>query len=259
MLERLRMQEVEEIIFSVPEGVVIEGTNYRAGEPVMIIHQPGLSQLFFTSKSKVNEDRGFLSTSSQTRSLDFTINNGAVLYSLWSYLYGTVETSTNTSLRKAIWLNPIEDHLELPHIPNTLIVYELLDTGLHKMQHSDYSVVPQNDKVHIIIKNQICEQYFVSYTHEQVDAQITTVKQIQNNIFCTMDILLTAVDIDTDEKYDVCIHCDRVQVLAELIIGINDSGSASFTPIEVHSVPQTDTRQQINKNIAQITVTKHGA
>ena len=50
MLERLRIQEVSEIILSVPEGVVIAGTDLSVGEPVMIIEKPALSQLTFNTR-----------------------------------------------------------------------------------------------------------------------------------------------------------------------------------------------------------------
>ena len=37
MLESLRMQEVSQIVLSVPVGAVIPGKNYSVGEPIMII------------------------------------------------------------------------------------------------------------------------------------------------------------------------------------------------------------------------------
>ena len=43
MLERLRMQEVSQIIFSVPEGAIIAGTDLQVNEPVMIIEKPAMS------------------------------------------------------------------------------------------------------------------------------------------------------------------------------------------------------------------------
>ena len=79
----------------------------------------------------------------------------------------------------------------------------------------------------------------------------TIVKQIHNNIFCSMDIFFDAVDCDTDEKHTVCIHCDKVQVFMDLSIGINNSTKASFTPIQVRSIPQGT---ELNKNIASIMV-----
>ena len=86
MLERLRLQEVSEVILSVPAGVVITGTDFRANEPVLIIEKPALSTLNFRAKTKVAENgRGFLSASGQTNNLDFTINEGSVIYALWSY------------------------------------------------------------------------------------------------------------------------------------------------------------------------------
>ena len=253
MLERLRMQEVQQIIFSVPDGAVIEGTNLRAGEPVMIIGNPGTSQLFFTSKNKLNEDKGFLSMSSQTRSLDFTINEGSVLYSLWSYLYGTVKTDTTTKMRKVEWIKSIDGKIELSNIPEALNVYVQEEQGLRKLEHDEYD----DDKNVITFINMSDQLYFVNYVYNMANVQVTTVKQIQNNIFCAMDIYISAVDMDTDDKYDVCIHCDRVQVFADLVLGVNDSTKASFTPIEIHSIPQLDAGSN-NKSVAKIVVNRHG-
>lgn len=256
MLERLRMQEVKEIIFSVPEGVVIEGTTFKAGEPVMIIQNPGVSQLLFSDIKKKNEDKSFLSTSGHTKSLDFTINEGAILYSVWSYLHGTSSTHTNTVLRGTEWLEAVDGRLELSTTPRTLIVFEKTEEQLKRI--SDYHVVQENEQYYVVLDNPTNNYYFVSYTYEVQDVQITTVKQIHNNIFCTMDIYFEGVDMETDDKYDICVHCDRVQIFSDLAIGINDSAKASFTPIEVHSIPQYNNNGHINKNIADIVVIKRG-
>lgn len=258
MLERLRMQEVREIIFSVPEGVIIEGTNFRAGEPVMIIQDPGVSQLLFTDTKKKNEDRGFLSTSGHTKSLDFTINEGAILYSVWSYLHGVSYTHTDTELRGTEWLDAIDGRLKLSAVPKSLVVYEKTGDGLKRLKGNEYRLVLENDIYYIVLASPTNNNYFVSYTYDVQDVQITTVKQIHNNIFCAMDIYFEAIDMETDDKYDVCVHCDRVQVFADLAIGINDSAKASFTPIEIHSIPQNNRAGDLNKNIADIVVIKRG-
>lgn len=256
MLERLRMQEVKEIIFSVPEGAVIEGTNFKAGEPVMIIQNPGISQLLFSEGKKKNEDKSFLSASSHTKSLDFTINEGAILYSVWSYLHGTSSTHTSTILRGTEWLEAEDGRLLLSSIPKTIVVYEKTEERLIKV--SGYHLIKEDEKCYVVLDNPTTNSYFVSYTYTIDDVQITTVKQIHNNVFCTMDIYFEGVDMETDDKYDICVHCDRVQIFSDLAIGINDSAKASFTPIEVHSIPQYNNNGHINKNIADIVVIKRG-
>jgi hypothetical protein len=69
-----------------------------------------------------------------------------------------------------------------------------------------------------------------------------------------MDIYFQAVDMDTDEKHGVCIHCDKVQITTDLAIGVNNSGKASFTPIEVRSITQSSGSEDFNKTVATITV-----
>ena len=90
MLERLRMQEVSEIVLTVPEGAIIAGTNLTVGEPIMIIKDPSLSTLEFkTTAHSTTDAKGFISASGLTSKLDFTINEGSILYSVWSYIHGT--------------------------------------------------------------------------------------------------------------------------------------------------------------------------
>ena len=78
-------------------------------------------------------------------------------------------------------------------------------------------------------------------------------KQIHNNIFGALDIYFKAVDIETEEEHMVCIHCDKVQILMDFAISINNSQKASFTPIKICSVP-VDATESVNRNIATITV-----
>ena len=101
MLEQLRMQEVSQIILSKPEGAVIrqnrinpqekgvEYGDFEVGEPVMIINNPSLSNLSFVSKPVVaNDAQGHIGTAGITKQIDFVVNEGSILYALWSYIYG---------------------------------------------------------------------------------------------------------------------------------------------------------------------------
>ena len=137
MLERLRIQEVSEIIFTVPEGAIIADTGLKVGEPVMIIKNPGTSKLLFSTSAKKNEDRGFISTSGQTKSLDFTINEGAILYSVWSYLHGTTNTKTKATLKHTEWLNITEDNLlKLSERPVSLILYNINNNLKYNIEYT---------------------------------------------------------------------------------------------------------------------------
>ena len=89
MIEQLRMQEVSQIILSMPEGAVIKNKHFEVGEPVMIINNPALSNLSFVSKPvSANDAQGHIGTAGITNSIDFIVNEGSVLYALWSYIYG---------------------------------------------------------------------------------------------------------------------------------------------------------------------------
>lgn len=259
MLERLRMQEVSQIIFSVPEGAIIAGTGLQVNEPVMIIEKPAMSQLSFKTRAQKSEDgRGFISASGQTQSIDFTINEGTVLYSVWSYLHGINENNTMAKLRGTEWLNRKDKYLKLTteSEPMDIVLYAATENGLELLKIDiDYIVFfnTTDNKYYIELLNDYekHDKYYINYSYVMSNVKQTIVKQIHNNIFCSMDIFFDAVDCDTDEKHTVCVHCDKVQVFMDLSIGINNSTKASFTPIQVRSIPQGT---ELNKNIASIMV-----
>jgi hypothetical protein len=85
------------------------------------------------------------------------------------------------------------------------------------------------------------------------DVSVTKVKQIHNNVFGALDIYFKAVDIETEDEYTVCVHCDKVQVFMDLAISVNNNQKASFTPIRICSIPET-TDGRINRDVATITV-----
>ena len=253
MLERLRIQEISQIVFSVPEGAEIGKSGLQKGEPVMIINNPGTSELSFTDSLKDNKDRGFISTSGQTQSLNFTINDGAILYSVWSYLHGIYQDNQTAVLRGTEWLEDFVDeyYLKLGAAPKELVLYENINNTLHKLTTDKYALVKDAEQnCYVRINEPHKNKYFVSYLYEIEDAQVTEVKQIHNNIFCSMDIYFDAMNMDDDEKYTVCVHCDRVQLFMDLVIAANQSNAAAFTPIVVKSIPDGD----FNRTIATVMV-----
>lgn len=261
MLERLRMQEVSQIILSVPEGAVIAGTNLKQGEPVMIIEKPNTSTLKFNSRYQKAEDaQGFIGKSGITSTIDFTINDGAILYSVWSYIHGLVNDNASAVLRGTEWLTPQGEYLVLSTetAPLQLVLYVKEGNKLNLLKYQeDYEIIvgKSDNKYYIKLANPLKESdYFTCYTYKIEEVIQTKVKQIHNNVFCALDIYFDAVDMDTDDKHTVCVHCDRVQVFTDLAIGINNSSKASFTPIQIHSIAQSPEDGKINKDIATITV-----
>lgn len=252
------MQEVSQIILSVPEGAVIAGTNLKQGEPVMIIEKPNTSTLKFNSRYQKAEDaQGFIGKSGITSTIDFTINDGAILYSVWSYIHGVVDNKATAVLKGTEWLTPNGEFLVLSTetVPLQLVLYVKEDNKLNLLKYQeDYEIVVNkvDNKYYIKLVNPLKENdYFACYTYKLEEVTQTKVKQIHNNVFCALDIYFDAVDMDTDDKHTVCVHCDKVQVFTDLAIGINNSAKASFTPITIHSIAQGN---ELNKDIATITV-----
>lgn len=263
MLERLRMQEVEEIILSVPEGVQIAGTNLGPGEPVMIINKPQLSTLDFKTTMKKSEDgRGFISASGQMNKLSFTINEGSISYAVWSYLHGILNDKTSTLMKGTEYLDAEEQKITLSAQTDiyNLIVYKNNEGVMTKLYYpEDYDVTVEagynGEKTYIInLYDASIKQCFVCYDYKLEDVTVTTIKQINNNIFCTLDVYFDAVDMEEDEHKKVCLHCDRVQVFSDLAISINDSNKASFNPITVCSIAEQDNKGNLNKVVAKFVV-----
>jgi hypothetical protein len=127
-------------------------------------------------------------------------------------------------------------------------LYQNIDGRFVKLvQDRDYTV---NKNYITLAKENHWDYFYASYAYEVENVPVTTVKQIHNNIFCSMDIYMKATDIITDEKHSVCIHCDKVQIFTDFELYTNNSQSASFTPIEVRSVSEGD----FNKTVATIVV-----
>lgn len=276
MLEQLRMQEVSQIILSKPEGAVIrqnrinpqqkgvEYGDFEVGEPVMIINNPSLSNLSFVSRPVVaNDAQGHIGTAGITNHIDFVVNEGSVLYALWGYIYGLNDEEPGlTKIRGNEYLQ-IDDqgYAKLSAKPemspgnDKFYVYKVDDNSNVLLSNDEYEICvsdtePRQWYLHILAGKE-GEQYFVTYNYLIEATTITKVKQVHNNVFCAMDIYIDAVDLKNDDKHTVYIHCDKVQVDTDLMLSVNNSGKASFTPIHIKSVA---TGEELNKDIATVVV-----
>lgn len=276
MLEQLRMQEVSQIILSKPEGAVIrqnrinpqqkgvEYGDFEVGEPVMIINNPSLSNLSFVSRPVVaNDAQGHIGTAGITNHIDFVVNEGSVLYALWGYIYGLNEEEPGlTKIRGNEYLQIDEQgYAKLSAKPemspgnDKFYVYKVDDNSNVLLSNDEYEICvsdtePRQWYLHILAGKE-GEQYFVTYNYLIEATTITKVKQVHNNVFCAMDIYIDAVDLKNDDKHTVYIHCDKVQVDTDLMLSVNNSGKASFTPIHIKSVA---TGEELNKDIATVVV-----
>ena len=261
MLERLRMQEVSEIVLTVPEGAVIAGTNLTVGEPIMIIKDPSLSILELKTTAQPYKDaKGFISASGLTSQLDFTINEGSILYSVWGYIHGVLEQKGVSILKGTEWIMPekvmgTDFYLSAESEPKNVTLYEMVDGVLQKKTRGkDYEIYADGDRFLIRLSYQPdFNKFFVVYSYMMTDVNVTKVKQIHNNVFGALDIYFKAVDIETEDEHTVCVHCDKVQIFMDLAISINNNQKASFTPIRICSIPE-GVEKGINKDVATITV-----
>lgn len=263
MLEQLRMQEVTSVVLSLPKGAIIPGKDYYEGEPIMIIKNPSLSSLSFVSRGvDSNSAKGHIGESGITTNLDFTINDGAVLLALWSYLHGVVEENNAVkTVRGTEYITPKDGIIWLKELPkeNTILyLYEMRDNDKVRIHSTAFDFVhlvdEETGKLKCGLEYDNVDEYgtyLVSYEYDVAPLSMTTVKQIHNNIFCAIDIYIDAVDLLNDDKHQVCIHCDKVQIDTDMVLSINNSNKASFTPIRVRSIPEGN---ELNKDVATIMV-----
>jgi hypothetical protein len=264
MIEQLRMQEVSQIILSMPEGAIVKNKHFEVGEPVMVINNPALSNLSFVSRPVgVNDAQGHIGTAGITNNIDFVINEGSVLYALWSYIYGfNDEEPGETKIKGNEYLTAdSEGKITLSAIPelnpgiDRFYLYKSSDNINTLLPHATYAFeTDKEDNLTGVIQIDEAREgdvYFVTYTYKVDATTISNIKQIHNNIFCAMDIYIDAVDLKNDDKHTVYIHCDKVQVDTDMVLSINDSSKASFTPIRIKSIAEGG---ELNKNIATIVV-----
>ena len=260
MLEQLRMQEVTQVILTVPEGAVIPGKHYSVGEPILIIENPALSNLsFLTRRVSADDANGHIGEAGITKNLEFTINDGSVLFGLWSYIYGINNIETNEcELRGVEYIRPNKENLlPLTQPPKKMYLYKVEENKNTLISTEDYDVVYDEDekgeKTYYIEYNNIDKNgtYLAAYSYDVEPLSVSNIKQIHNNIFCGIDIYINAVDLKNDEKHTVYIHCDKVQIDTNLILSVNNSQKASFTPIVVKSIPDGN---EVVKDVANIVV-----
>lgn len=264
MIEQLRMQEVSQIILSMPEGAIIKNKHFEVGEPVMIINNPALSNLSFVSKPvSANDAQGHIGTAGITNSIDFIVNEGSILYALWSYIYGfNDEVPGPTKIRGNEYLVSDKDgYMKLSVKPelkpgiDSVYLYKVEDNinTLISNEEYEFCVTDGEEKdyyIHCFTASE-GDNYFITYNYLVDATTVSKIKQVHNNIFCAMDIYINAVDLKNDDKHTVYVHCDKVQVDTDMILSVNDSSKASFTPIRIKSVPGGE---ELNKDIATIVV-----
>ena len=264
MIEQLRMQEVSQIILSMPEGAIIKNKRFEVGEPVMVINNPSLSNLSFVSRPVgVNDAQGHVGTAGITNNIDFVINEGSVLYALWSYIYGfNNEEPGATKIKGNEYLTADKDGKiilsakpELNPGIDRFYLYTCKDNVNTLLSNQSYAFeVDSNNEVTGVVQIDNAKEgdtFFVTYTYTIDATTVTKIKQIHNNIFCAMDIYIDAVDLKNDDKHTVYIHCDKVQVDTDMVLSINDSSKASFTPIRIKSIADGN---ELNKDIATVVV-----
>lgn len=254
MFERLRMQEVKKIVFSVPEGGAIgERLGLQTGDPIMIINKPNTSDLTFISRTKFNESgKGFVNLTGSTSTIDFTINDGSVLFTLWSYLHGRVIRDSIAPVPIVEELTSENDTLVLSNVPVTtkkaVALYKIENGILQYINKDDFNIT--DNIIYLNFKTN-GENFTAVYDYQATASMVSFIQQLHNSILCAVDIFIDAIDLTTGDKHMVYVRIDRAQLDTDLKLFLNDSAKASFTPIKIYAVPEGSSG---NRSMATIVV-----
>lgn len=252
MIDKIRFQEIENVILKAPMDMTINGKCYKKGQPVMIINKPSLSVLEAHGEEKQVSSRGYEGSNSTLDYVNFNIVDGYISLGLWNAIFGDVKLNTETLVTKRVGVDLInEDKITLPDVPKDLFLYLInVDTGAQELVSSSQYTINGKD---IILSTSITRSMIIVYTTNINAMEISTAKQIGSNLVLELEIMGTAYDPISGDKFNISIQCPKVNVSVDLNIGFNAQERVSFTPIHCKCTPSL-AKNGINKSIFDIVV-----
>lgn len=252
MIDKIRFQEMESVILKAPIDMVINGKCYKKGQPIMIINKPALSVLEAHGNEKQASARGYEGSNTILDYVNFDIVDGYISLGLWNAIFGEVKQNIETIITKRVSTTLTnEDTIVLPDTPNTLFLYLVNnDTGVQELvSPSQYTISGRT----ITLLSSITRTVVIVYTTNIMAIEISTAKQVGNNLILELEMMGTAYDPISGEKFYVSIQCSKVNVSVDLSIGFNAQEKVSFTPIHCKCIPDM-ANNGINKALFNIVV-----
>lgn len=265
MLDRIRFQEIERAIFKMREERPYGGRRIAKGEPFLIIDNAAISDFTVNKRSIVATGRSTEATTSIIKGVTFSLTNGQVMMDLFNAVFGNVECSQSTTFTVTGQVDPIENTIELPSIPDgELFLYKLNEYGgLCKIPQERYTYIDSDGKRRIkfsdtpsayiveFLEGNYTDKIIYIYEEKTDNVKRSTIGQIGEDIIGTLEMQCIAYDIYTERQMRILIKFDKVSLTTSLKISFNNSGKATDSIISVHAlVPEM--QNKVNKDIMTI-------
>lgn len=252
MLDNLRFQEIEKAVFRVREDGVY-GTKYlKKGDPFMIIDNASISNFSVSQRDQNFVGRSTEAATSTIRNVSFGLSNGSLMLNLFNSIFGRTQKDVTTKVTVTdVAMLVDEDTFELPSVPSGEVILYLTDDygNLTKIAADQYSIEGQQ----VIFIKPINRIITYIYEKEIVSETLTSIRQLGTEVILSLEMQCKAMDILTEEQFDVIIRFNKVSVGTNLYISFNNSEKASGSMIYVQGLAD-DNQNDVNKEIFTIEV-----
>lgn len=252
MLDRLRFQEVEKVVFKAREKGRYGNKNLEKDEPFLIIDNAEMSRFRVKQRDKTSTSRSTEFSTSTIEGVSFNLSNGQVMLNLFESIFGTAlpKKTTTFTINNVIQMEDT-DTLELPSNPvGEVILYLTDDYGrIQKIAKTQYTI---SGNIITFIKS---ISHLITYVYQQeVPTQEgTSIKQLGAELILSLEMQCKAMDTLTEETIPLLIKFDKVSVGTSLSISFNNSSSNSESVIYVESLVE-DLQNGVNKELFTIEV-----
>lgn len=253
MLDRLRFQEIEKAIFKVREDGNYGNKHYCKGEPFLVIDNASMSNFNILENSKPVVGRSTEGNTTMIEGVNFNLSNGQILLNLFNTIHGDVQHRTQ-SFGTVIGVSSLIDNDEiiLPSAPIGDVVLYLTDEygDLQKIAKTHIISIEENK---ITLNKKVTKDITYVY-EEQVDINtLASIGQLGKELILSLELQCKAMDILTEEHFNIFMKFPKVVVGTELGINFNNSNKASGSVIYVQALPE-DLQGKVNKTIFEIEV-----
>ena len=252
MLDRLRFQEIEKVVFRAREKGRYGNRILEKGEPFLIIDNVAISGFKVQQREKTSIGKSVESSTSTIERVSFNLSIGQVMLSLFEDIFGT-RLPDNESLFTVNGALAMEDSdtLELPSLPEKGLLLYLTDEygKIRRISDDQFSV---QEKIVTFIKP---ISHLITYVYEQKTeaVQRTSIKQIGAELILSLEMQCKGMDTLTEEIVPILMKFDRVSVGTNLDLSFNNSGKGSASTIYVEALTE-DIKEGVNKSLFTIEV-----
>ena len=252
MLDRLRFQEIEKVVFKAREKKTYGNRLVEKGEPFLVIDNAKLSNFRVKQREKTSAGRSTEFSTSTIEGVSFNLSNGQMMINLFETIFGkTLSTKTTTFTVSDCAQMVDTEVMILPSIPCSEVILYLTDEygRLQKIAKNQYEIT--GDKITFIKPI----NHLITYTYEQEvnTKRGTSISQLGAELILSMEMQCKATDTLSEESLPILIKFNKVSVGTSLNIDFNNSDKGSESIIFVEGLVE-DTQDKVNKELFTIEV-----